>query len=1003
MGTISSGVGLISGLDYASLIDNLLALEARPIALLANRAAGIDAQKTAFLDISARISGLIANLTSLSSPTFFRNNAATSSNAAVLSATATSDATPGTYSFLVRSLASTQQVISRGFSSQSATLTPGTLTFESVRARVNGQTRLSELNGYAGVRNGSFTLTDGAGKEATISVGGVDTLSGLVDRINDAGLNVRAEVRDDAIRLTELAGGSLQVREVSGGSTAADLGFGPGLTSSSTGVLSGGSLIRLSASTPLSALNDGNGIRTARAGGDFTLNGVKVDLSELLTSDVRLERLNHGAGVELGRIRIKTESVDGLESQVEVDLSGAKSIGDVKAAIESAVPGVIVTPTSQRLVIGYSSNAATRTLTIEDVDGSTASDLGIAGTSSAGSVSGRDVLFMDTVGDLLAAVNYATGNDGSIRAVAEGTAIRLDADVDDIEIEALNGSQAIDDIGLAEGTAGNGVVGRRVLSGIDTTLLKTLNGGAGVQGGVLQIGLGAQTLTVDASSATTLRDVLDAINDAADAAGLAIEAGYDATGTRVTLTSLDGLTSLSVSDLSGTLAVDLGLAGNGVSLRGANVQKQYVNEGTLIEQLNDGRGLGLGTIRLTDSLGRGSSVNLNDGTVKTLNDVILKINAAGIGVTAEVNETGDGLLLRDTAGGTLGLSVSDESGTAARDLNIAGAFAEGVADGSYERKIEVGANTTLDDLVDLIAEANVNATATILNDGSGANPYRLQITSNTSGTAGELLIDGSAIGLDLSTLSRAQDAELILGSDPNSGIVIRSASNSFSGVVPGLTLTAGSVSDTVATVTVSRDDSSLTTTIDSLVSGFNDLLDRIDDVGGYDVETEQAGILLGDGTLLTTESRLLRAFTGSTSGLNGVLSRLSQIGVTLEEGRLSFDSTKLNDLLKSNPEAVADFFSTDETGFANAAKTALEAIASDGGLIEGRTDSLDAQRELLTERMDRLSSLLESKRERLTRQFLAMESTLAELQSQQASLGQLSSLLANASTSAVRR
>ncbi len=179
--------------------------------------------------------------------------------------------------------------------------------------------------------------------------------------------------------------------------------------------------------------------------------------------------------------------------------------------------------------------------------------------------------------------------------------------------------------------------------------------------------------------------------------------------------------------------------------------------------------------------------------MKTLGDVIAKINASGIGVKASINEHGDGLLLQDTAG-ALGLKVADDSGSAAAGLNILGTFAEGRADGLYERTFNVTDSTTLQQLADQINGSSSGATASILNDGS-TNGYRLQLTSKTSGLNGELLIDGGGVGLDLTTLSRAQDAEIVLGSDPTTGLVIRSSTNTFTNAAPGLTVNVTGVSD----------------------------------------------------------------------------------------------------------------------------------------------------------------------------------------------------------------
>ncbi len=93
---------------------------------------------------------------------------------------------------------------------------------------------------------------------------------------------------------------------------------------------------------------------------------------------------------------------------------------------------------------------------------------------------------------------------------------------------------------------------------------------------MFQLDFGGQTSTIDLSNATTLQQVIDAINDEAKTRGYALEAGYDANGTRVVINSFDGTSPVSVSDLSGTLAQQLGISGTG-RCAGANVQRQYVS------------------------------------------------------------------------------------------------------------------------------------------------------------------------------------------------------------------------------------------------------------------------------------------------------------------------------------------------------------------------------------------------------------------------------------------
>ena len=121
MGQISSGVGLISGINFADLIDQLIALESRPKSIVESQNARLTTQQVAFQDINAKLLAHKFSVTSLLASSIFDATTASSSNETVLTATSTSSATPGTYSFTVDRLVSTQQVISSGFADQDTT------------------------------------------------------------------------------------------------------------------------------------------------------------------------------------------------------------------------------------------------------------------------------------------------------------------------------------------------------------------------------------------------------------------------------------------------------------------------------------------------------------------------------------------------------------------------------------------------------------------------------------------------------------------------------------------------------------------------------------------------------------------------------------------------------------------------------------------------------------------------------------------------------------------
>src|SRR6476620_2784109 len=112
MGRISSSVGLVSGINSKDIIDQLMALEARPKDLLQTRIDGINQQKLAYTDLSTRLTSLRINGQSLNKPSTFQGATSTSSDESVATATATPGAAVGSYEIQVARLVTTQQAVS---------------------------------------------------------------------------------------------------------------------------------------------------------------------------------------------------------------------------------------------------------------------------------------------------------------------------------------------------------------------------------------------------------------------------------------------------------------------------------------------------------------------------------------------------------------------------------------------------------------------------------------------------------------------------------------------------------------------------------------------------------------------------------------------------------------------------------------------------------------------------------------------------------------------------
>src|SRR3954466_5305199 len=241
MGRITSGVGLVSGINSKDIIDQLMTLESRPKDLLQSRIDGISQQKLAYTDLNTRLTSLRINGQSLNKAATFQSASATSSDEAVVTATTSAGAAAGSYSIQVARLVTTQQVVSRGYQDFNSTkIGAGTVTIGVGGGELTRLDNLADLNGGAGVRRGQFRITDRAGHSAIIDTSAAVTLQDVVKKINTSlDVQVHADIKGDNLELTDVSGATtsnLTVADVGDGHSAQDLGL---LSSVAGNVLSG--------------------------------------------------------------------------------------------------------------------------------------------------------------------------------------------------------------------------------------------------------------------------------------------------------------------------------------------------------------------------------------------------------------------------------------------------------------------------------------------------------------------------------------------------------------------------------------------------------------------------------------------------------------------------------------------------------------------------------------------------------------------------------------------
>jgi flagellar hook-associated protein 2 len=594
-----------------------------------------------------------------------------------------------------------------------------------------------------------------------------------------------------------------------------------------------------------------------------------------------------------------------------------------------------------------------------------------------------------------------------------------------VTVEALNDSNAARDLGLLTPFSGNTLTTRDLVGGLNTVLLSSLNGGNGVETGQVQFDLrDGSSVSIDFSGDATLQQVIDRINEQGN---LSAEVGPGGSGLVIRdLSTGTGVTT--ISDLTGQTAADLQIAGtsNDGEVFGGDLNLQYISENTLLEDLFGGQGLSLqgsdgrqvATFDIVTSNGESVAISLSSSTHQTVGDIIDEINSTfgdieGLDVTARMNETGDGLEIIDNTGGEGRLTIADTSGSVAEKLGISGtAGTDNTLSGRLSGVIELEGSETLEDVVSTINKADVGVRASIINDGTPGAPYRLMITSQTTGSAGEIAFSSNLPGFQLSTLTEAQDASVTIGSpDSASPIIVTSSSNTINDIVDGVTLNLLGVSEGPVQVSVDSDVDSVVEDINSFVKSFNDTADRINELTDYNVETEEGGVLLGENAVLQLYNQMYSQINQTVGDTSLSFRRLSDVGISIEEGaRLSFNEDEFREAFAADPDGVRKLFTyvrvdEDETGEETAVKVGIAAQMKDfvdgvtstvDGTLTRQTQQIDQQIELYQDRISDLEDLLSRREQRLFEQFYAMERSLAELQAQQSSLSSLSSLASSA-------
>jgi flagellar hook-associated protein 2 len=306
-----------------------------------------------------------------------------------------------------------------------------------------------------------------------------------------------------------------------------------------------------------------------------------------------------------------------------------------------------------------------------------------------------------------------------------------------------------------------------------------------------------------------------------------------------------------------------------------------------------------------------------------------------------------------------------------------------------QRSLTVADGTTFEDLRDLINDdtSNPGVTATIINDGVGATPYRLIIKGGETGAANTITVDaGTTLDGTGSTTDFRSTAFTELKTAADSDITIdtlqiKRSTNSITDVISGMTINlkkAGVGVSSNITVTANRD--AIKAQINEFVTAYNGVVDLISANSAYDSKTKVGGALLGEGTARNIRNQLRSIISGTVSGQPDDMNILAQLGITTNSktGKLDVNTSTMDTKLSSDLDDVAALFTTTSTGIANQIYTYITNTTStvDGSLTL-RAKGLQALIKDIDDTVKNMQYRLDKEESDMVRKFTALESLVS--------------------------
>lgn len=312
-------------------------------------------------------------------------------------------------------------------------------------------------------------------------------------------------------------------------------------------------------------------------------------------------------------------------------------------------------------------------------------------------------------------------------------------------------------------------------------------------------------------------------------------------------------------------------------------------------------------------------------------------------------------------------------------------LSDGTATDSSGNKIQQ--NNTLATLAAYINQGDYGVQA---NPVTGASGSKLSLVSNTSGGAGAVAIDSSAL-TDSTTSTAVSIAQAQQGQDAGfsvDGVPMASSSNAVTTAIPGVTMQLLSAPPgNSVQVEITNNNSAVESAISSFVTAYNKVVGDLNTQEGANT-SGTAEPLYGNATVAMLQESLQQAamFTQSS----GAITSLSQLGITAsqsDDGTLTLNNSTLDSLLNSNYQDAANFFQANSTSYSSFGTNLTKVLnnlsnTAPNGAIYLALQQDSAQETALNKNVTNQETLISAQKTQLTTELNEANFTLQEIPQQ---------------------